>query len=168
MSDKAGNKASQAKPNKVNASSESKESKEVVNSVSSKVVTKAAAKLQQKKAESESKLSSGKGEIDNLFGELSNNKKKRAQEDAAAAEAAETEKSRKRSKAHTMMKSMDAAQDASYGLVRSELGPHIISPDAPVHRFDRSSGLPVYKAHLLKVGEGGGTPLCPFDCDCCF
>ena len=44
----------------------------------------------------------------------------------------------------------------------------IINPEAPVHRIDQSSGLPVYKAHLLKVGDGGGTPLCPFDCNCCF
>ena len=44
----------------------------------------------------------------------------------------------------------------------------IISPDAPLERIDTESGLPVYKAHLLKVGEGGGTDLCPFDCDCCF
>lgn len=44
----------------------------------------------------------------------------------------------------------------------------IISPEAPVERIDKESGYPVYKAHLLKVGEGGGTPQCPFDCDCCF
>lgn len=44
----------------------------------------------------------------------------------------------------------------------------IVSPDAPVERIDRASGYPVYKAHLLKVGEGGGTPQCPFDCVCCF
>ena len=44
----------------------------------------------------------------------------------------------------------------------------IISPEAPLERIDKESGLPVYKAHLLKVGDGGGTPLCPFDCDCCF
>jgi hypothetical protein len=43
-----------------------------------------------------------------------------------------------------------------------------LSPDVPVHRIDAATGLPVYKAHLLKVGEGGGTSLCPFDCNCCF
>eukprot|EP00927_Polykrikos_kofoidii_P025168 TRINITY_DN22670_c0_g1_i2.p1 TRINITY_DN22670_c0_g1~~TRINITY_DN22670_c0_g1_i2.p1 ORF type:complete len:257 (-),score=53.54 TRINITY_DN22670_c0_g1_i2:66-836(-) len=26
----------------------------------------------------------------------------------------------------------------------------------------------IFKAHLLKVGEGGDTSLCPFDCQCCF
>jgi hypothetical protein len=44
----------------------------------------------------------------------------------------------------------------------------IISPDPPVHRWDKESGLPVYKYTALKVGDGGGTPLCPFDCNCCF
>ena len=42
------------------------------------------------------------------------------------------------------------------------------SPEAPLERYDRDSGLPVYKAHLLEVGGGGGTALCPFDCNCCF
>mmetsp|Transcript_98459 Transcript_98459/g.228301 ORF Transcript_98459/g.228301 Transcript_98459/m.228301 type:complete len:133 (-) Transcript_98459:15-413(-) len=29
--------------------------------------------------------------------------------------------------------------------------------------------LRIFKAHLIKAGQGGGgTPLCPFDCDCCF
>ncbi|CAE8713304.1 unnamed protein product [Polarella glacialis] len=29
-------------------------------------------------------------------------------------------------------------------------------------------GMRIFKTHLLKVGDGGGTPQCPFDCDCCF
>ena len=29
--------------------------------------------------------------------------------------------------------------------------PYSVSPEAPVHRVDIESGLPVYKAHLLKV-----------------
>lgn len=35
-------------------------------------------------------------------------------------------------------------------------------------RFDSESGLPVYSAAQLGIGRGGNTPLCPFDCDCCF
>jgi hypothetical protein len=42
------------------------------------------------------------------------------------------------------------------------------NPEAPLERIDKSSGLPVYKAHLLRAGDGGGTPLCPFDCNCCY
>jgi len=54
---------------------------------------------------------------------------------------------------------------AHHGIIGT---PFIISPEAPLERIDGDSGLPVYKAHLLKVGEGGGTELCPFDCNCCF
>ena len=55
-----------------------------------------------------------------------------------------------------------------HGVIKSNVNRLIISPDAPVERIDKETGFKVYKAHLLKVGEGGGTPLCPFDCDCCF
>ena len=58
-------------------------------------------------------------------------------------------------------------EESSRGLIKS-IYPKIISPEAPLHRVDKESGLPVYKAHLLKVGQGGGTPDCPFDCSCCF
>lgn len=58
--------------------------------------------------------------------------------------------------------------DASYGLIKSNNSSGIVNPEPGVHRIDKATGLPVYKAHLLKVGEGGGTPLCPFDCNCCF
>lgn len=26
----------------------------------------------------------------------------------------------------------------------------------------------VYRVDQLNIGKGGNTPLCPFDCDCCF
>lgn len=56
-----------------------------------------------------------------------------------------------------------------YGIMQSSYNHvKIVNPEAPLERIDKDSGLPVYKAHLLKVGEGGGTPLCPFDCNCCF
>ena len=55
-----------------------------------------------------------------------------------------------------------------HGVVKSNNPRIIISPEAPVERIDPESGYKVYKAHILKVGEGGGTDLCPFDCDCCF
>lgn len=58
---------------------------------------------------------------------------------------------------------------SSYGVIHSEYRAiKIVNPEAPLERIDPESGLPVYKAHLLKVGEGGGTPFCPFDCNCCF
>lgn len=40
--------------------------------------------------------------------------------------------------------------------------------DPKVHRVT-SDGLPVYKYyHLGMKQDDGGTPLCPFDCNCCF
>jgi hypothetical protein len=57
--------------------------------------------------------------------------------------------------------------ESTYGIIKSA-NVQIFSPEAPLERIDKATGLPVYKAHLLKVGEGGGTPLCPFACDCCF
>lgn len=62
----------------------------------------------------------------------------------------------------------DGTIDSNYGRIKSTGIQKIISPDPPIERIDKKTGLPVYKAHLLKIGEGGGTPLCPFDCDCCF
>lgn len=61
-----------------------------------------------------------------------------------------------------------SSKENTYGVMKSTYGGDIVNPEAPLERIDAESGLPVYKAHLLKVGEGGGTPLCPFDCDCCF
>merc|ERR1712032_1342933 len=35
-------------------------------------------------------------------------------------------------------------------------------------RHTPNDSMRIFKAHLIKVGAGGGTPLCPFDCQCCF
>ena len=55
-----------------------------------------------------------------------------------------------------------------HGLISIKEENIVQAPEAPLERIDTESGLPVYKAHLLKTMEGGGTELCPFDCDCCF
>lgn len=34
-------------------------------------------------------------------------------------------------------------------------------------RYDEE-GLPIYTTEELKVGAGGDTDKCPFDCECCF
>jgi len=60
---------------------------------------------------------------------------------------------------------MSSDKQVTYGLIKPE-GEVIISPEAPLERMQ--DGVAVYKAHLLRVGQGGGTELCPFDCDCCF
>lgn len=66
------------------------------------------------------------------------------------------------------VKKVKKEESLPYGIMKSDNGNVIVNPEAPLERIDPESGLPVYKAHLLKVGEGGGTPLCPFDCNCCF
>ncbi|POY72159.1 hypothetical protein BMF94_4796 [Rhodotorula taiwanensis] len=35
-------------------------------------------------------------------------------------------------------------------------------------RQKTDDGLPIYNESELKIGLGGDTPLCPFDCTCCF
>ena len=35
-------------------------------------------------------------------------------------------------------------------------------------RFDSDLGLPIYRESDLRIGQGGGTSDCPFDCSCCF
>ncbi|RIB19643.1 hypothetical protein C2G38_1252654 [Gigaspora rosea] len=35
-------------------------------------------------------------------------------------------------------------------------------------RKTTEDGLAVYDINELNIGNGGDTPLCPFDCDCCF
>jgi hypothetical protein len=123
-------------------------------------------------------------DIDDLFDDLKK-AKKHAAEEKAAEEEARLEEKRKAKAAKLAAKKAEEgrsnAQPGSYidstnkaqkkrahGVCQPGDPSYIISPDPPVHRVDAASGLPVYKAHLLKVGEGGGTPLCPFDCDCCF
>ncbi|XP_068644820.1 uncharacterized protein C6G9.01c [Aristolochia californica] len=42
--------------------------------------------------------------------------------------------------------------------------------DPPKPRRRAEDGLAIYSAEELGIGksDAGGTPLCPFDCDCCF
>ena len=35
-------------------------------------------------------------------------------------------------------------------------------------RYDAETGLKIYREDQLNLGKGGNTPLCPFDCDCCY
>jgi hypothetical protein len=90
-------------------------------------------------------------DIDDLFQQLKTSKKQKQEQDVLQAKVLKQEETRKASKQK----------------LKASL-PRIVNPEAPIERIDKESGYPVYKAHLLKVGEGGGTPLCPFDCNCCF
>jgi len=107
-------------------------------------------------------------DLDDIFGGLKE-KRARAQQRAAAQAQAEAEREA-RSKARA-----SASASESGGLVQDPVFGESYDPrkkvrpqHARVHRIDRPSGLNVYKAHDLGLGHGGGTPLCPFDCSCCF
>lgn len=98
--------------------------------------------------------------IEDLFGELKRAKKEKQQQQIK-----QIEEDRKSIKSESREGKQQSDKKASN---RLKFLRTILSPEAPIERIDKETGYPVYKAHLLKVGEGGGTPLCPFDCDCCF
>lgn len=115
----------------------------------------------------------GLNEIEELFSAA----KKKKKENAIVKEKEEYEtklreeeelKKEKKNKKHQTEETEE--YQGTYGVIKSQynIPVTIISPEAPIHRWDAETGLPVYKAAALKVGEGGGTPLCPFDCNCCF
>lgn len=101
-------------------------------------------------------------DIDDIFSLIKKNK-----QEAAAPALPVRSKGAAGIKAKESNERLSRAMDSSHGLIKSK-HQSIVSPEAPLERIDKATGLPVYKAHLLKVGEGGGTPLCPYDCDCCF
>ncbi len=57
-----------------------------------------------------------------------------------------------------------AAEKALRRLQRKELRQSEPTPA----RFDSESGLNIYREADLRIGQGGGTADCPFDCNCCF
>ena len=103
------------------------------------------------------------GDIDEIFSVMKG--KKNNEVEGASASQANTKKHPKSERSSSAEQPKKA--QLPHGVIKSDRN-KIISPDPPVERIDSETGLKVYKAHLLKVGEGGGTPLCPFDCDCCF
>lgn len=147
----------------------------------SKATGKAGKPIVKKPALDSKKVSD---EIDSLFGIGASNKTKNINDTSIpeASKEGDSEQVRKKSKMtkgeednvaeKQKKKKQKSSNDeaptrtvAHHGIIGTKF---IISPEAPLERIDAESGLPVYKAHLLKVGEGGGTDLCPFDCDCCF
>ena len=86
-----------------------------------------------------------KSSIDDIFSGLSDKKKKR-----------------KRDEEKTLSKERNAKQKKKslYKEERSKMMPL---------RVDEDSGFNVYSEAALNLNKvSGGTPLCPFDCDCCF
>jgi hypothetical protein len=111
-------------------------------------------------------------DLDELFLDA----KKKKEEAKVLATEAEVESSarqnatqERQAKVSTEIKSTSAS---TYGRIASKIrvDPKITNPEAPIHRWDKETGLPVYKAAALKAftEESGGGPDCPFDCNCCF
>ena len=121
-------------------------------------------KKSAQKLESESSTTKDQksiSEIDELFDTLK--KKKKVRDETAIDAGKEKKKSKLKEDIGDsrvrVKKSQNSLETASV---------NIVNPEAPIHRWDQESGLPVYKYTALKVGDGGGTSLCPFDCNCCF
>ena len=109
----------------------------------------------------------GAAEVDELFGKLNKRKKeKREEEEKEYREEEERRLRRKTERKELKMLAARGINNDQVGTITSS--GEIISPNPPIHRWDRASGLPVYKCKALKTEDGGGTPLCPFDCNCCF
>ena len=103
--------------------------------------------------------------FDSLFAGLSA-AKRLARERAEAKEQAAAEQAQA-ARQEARARKRNTIKDPVFG-EEYEVGNMVNPQHARVHRFDNSSGLNVFKAHALGLGQGGGTPLCPFDCNCCF
>ena len=110
-------------------------------------------------------------ELDDLFAEA-RRKKKRKMMDEMDGETKEAPEAK--STTEIDERTGLSPPDKNYGRIKSnikiDVDPRITNPEAPIHRWDKESGLPVYKAAALKVftEDSGGGPDCPFDCNCCF
>ncbi len=89
-----------------------------------------------------------------------------AAKDKAARKAARKEK--KQAEEDTL-KAIQAARLASLSKA-GRAANRLKGEDSPEPlRFDSELGMNIYSVSDLKIGAGAGdTPLCPFDCQCCF
>lgn len=90
--------------------------------------------------------------IDDIFADL----KKNVTKATTIVSRPEKKKKKKGEKRSEKVKDWDRAGERREG------------EEPSVHRYTEE-GLPVYKYYHLGMNqEDGGTPLCPFDCKCCF
>ncbi|PHJ19101.1 hypothetical protein CSUI_007066 [Cystoisospora suis] len=90
-------------------------------------------------------------EVDDLFADCAKAmKSERARDDTSLAPSSAPVKKVQKKKRH---------RPASF---EEDLGLNL-----QVARFTED-GLRIYSEEELKIGQGGGTPSCPFDCNCCF
>lgn len=123
----------------------------------------------QDKNDIKSKEVSNTTSIDDLFQMVKKKKTESLQVEPSQEQSIVMPSKQKKKKAINELKPVTSSiqSQLQHGTISSEYTP-IISPAPPIHRVDKETGLPVYKAHLMLIGKGGGTDLCPFDCNCCF
>ena len=103
--------------------------------------------------------------LDDIFGGMS--AKKAVRDAERAAKEAEAEAIAKAERKAKKARQAERMKDNVFG--EEYPTDFVFDPqNAKVHRFDRESGFNVFKAHHLGLGHGGNTPLCPFDCKCCY
>lgn len=105
-------------------------------------------------------------EIDEIF---AGKKRKKPDNEKAKKDAGDVEASKSDDKVDKTKKKKKKRKDIKKSGGDKENGDHI--SDQPSRRRKRTGdGLAIYTEEELGIGkaDAGGTPLCPFDCECCF
>ncbi|EWM20684.1 Protein of unknown function DUF1764, eukaryotic [Nannochloropsis gaditana] len=95
-------------------------------------------------------------EIDGLFNDLTQRKRVAAASATTKKAVVKIKKADSRPPSHTVGKNEGRRYD-----------PQRDDPDVRPWKRD-ATGMPIYDPESMRVGKGGGTALCPFDCNCCF
>jgi hypothetical protein len=112
-----------------------------------KKLAKKKSKNNTKKVDLHSKIQTNIEAIDDIFSSI---KKKRSDDEERIQEI--NSKKKKSKKDHNQLTSNDDEPKSklSYGIIQSCIyKPKIISPEAPLERIDKESGLPVYKVRFM-------------------
>ena len=112
----------------------------------------------------------GGGVIDDIFASAKSEKKKKVREEVEALKEKEHQQQKK--------KREKKKRDGAGGTDGEKFVPAVYSQtkddidlDALLPRYRRkktNEGYVVYSERELRINQGGGTPLCPFECNCCF
>jgi Eukaryotic protein of unknown function (DUF1764) len=117
-------------------------------------------------SEEEEKSKRRGNEIDDLFAGKKMKKRQQAETEAAVAKQQKQHQDKKRKKGGHGSGNVSGkkfGEDDKW--VDDGLG-GVFNNEGYTGRVE--DGVRVFKAHLLRKPQSGGTPDCPFDCDCCF
>ncbi|KAK9172014.1 Eukaryotic protein of unknown function (DUF1764) family protein [Cryptosporidium meleagridis] len=92
------------------------------------------------------------GEINKIFETILN--KKAGSKANSSARKQKNKLAKRIKKDNVIRNNTNKSLDINYGYVK------------PIRYLN--DGLPVYRLEDINLGDGGGTPDCPFDCSCCF